>query len=295
MFFRRCFHRWMLTAIVLFLALPVARAADGVGAVAPVRRGVLILAHGGSRQWNRTVKRAVEEAHLDAPTQIAFGMGFHQREARDLQQAVRRLEASGAREIIVVPLLVSSSSEVFRQLEYLLGQRPEPAVTHEPLQPVTAQARISIAPPLDDDPAVAEIVVERARNLSREPQRETLILVAHGPNEEADNARWLACMAKIAQTVQQQTGFRRVETVSLRDDAPESVKAEATAHLRALVEEASRDGEALIVPLLIARGGIEQGIPKRLQGLPYRYSGETLLPDARISRWLKRRVVEKTL
>ncbi len=263
------------------------------GSEAP-RRGVLVLAHGGSRRWNRTVRRTVDAARLGAPSQIAFGMGFHRSEAEAMQRAVDRLEQQGVQEIIAVPLFVSSSSEVFRQLEYLLGKRQTPAVTHEPLQPVTARVSIQLASPLDDDPAVVEIVTARARALSRAPAGETVLLVAHGPNEDADNAQWLVCMGRIAQAVQQRAGFRRVVPITLRDDAEGGVKAEATVALRAAVEAASNDSEVLVVPLLIARGGIESGIPVRLRGLRYRYSGETLLPDARIAQWIRRRATQST-
>ena len=269
---------------------PATAVAEGHTAVP--RRGVLVLAHGGSFFWNRTVRRTVRQAQLDAPTAVAFGMGFHRREAAALQQAVDQLERQGVQEIVVVPLLVSSASEVFRQLQYLLGQRPEPAVHHEPVTPVTTHAAIRMPAALDDDPVVAEIVADRARALSRRPDRETLVLVAHGPNTEEDNATWLACLARIGDAVRAQAGFRRVAAVTLRDDAEPAVKEQATAQLRAVVQQAAGEGDVLVVPLLIARGGIESGIPKRLAGLPYRYDGRTLLPDARIAPWLRRRVDE---
>ena len=289
---------WRLIGLALALALCAARpwAAEGPSIAAPPTRvGVLVLAHGGSRAWNKTVKVAVKDAHLGAPTRIAFGMGFHRSEANALQQAVHQLEAAGVQEIVAVPLLVSSASEVYRQLAYLLGQQSEPAVRHESLQPVAATAAIRLMPPLDDDPAVADIASARALALSRDPARETVVLVAHGPNQADDDARWTACLERIAAMVQARTGVRRVAVATLRDDAEEAVRSAATARLRGLVEQASQDGEALIVPILIARGGIESGIPKRLQGLRYRYSGATLLPDERISRWLKQRVDEASL
>ena len=292
--FEKCltlFRGLVSAAIYVALAVgaPVALAAE---APAP-RRGALVLAHGGSRSWDRTVRRTVRAAHLGIPTQIAFGMGFHRSEAETLQRAVSHLEAEGVQEIVVVPLFVSSASEVFRQLEYLLGRRAEAAVHHEPLQPVTTRAAIRITPPLEDDPVVVEIVTAQARELSRAPAGETLLLVAHGPNEDADNAQWLACMERIAQAARQRVGFHRAVPITLRDDAEDHVKAAATAQLRAAVAEAARDSEVLIVPLLIARGGIESGIPKRLRGLQYRYSGATLLPDERIAQWLRKRALER--
>ena len=69
--------------------------------------------------------------------------------------------------------------------------------------------------------------------------------------------------------------------------------AEALPVRRALIGQ-GMDGlhapRALVVPLLIASGGIEQKIPKLLSGLPYAYDGEALLPNPKLSRWIARQV-----
>jgi len=108
---------------------------------------------------------------------------------------------------------------------------------------------------LDDHPLVAEILVERARALSRDPSLEALVLVAHGPVEEADDRRWLEAMGSLGDQVRRTLPFREVRTATLRDDAPPPVRKKAVRALRREVRRLSREGGVLVVPLLVARGG----------------------------------------
>ena len=253
--------------------------------------GVLILAHGGSAEWNELVRQTVEAAGLSQPSQIAFGMGMHGGEVEAMQQAVDALTAGGAQRIVAVPLLVSSHSEVMRQYEYLLGAR-EHGPWEDQAKPIRVTVPITIATPLNDDPAVAEVLLDRAREVSRQPQEETVVLVAHGPNGEEDNTGWLAAMQQVADRIREAGGFRAVVPVTMRDDASDPVLEAATAAMRERVREAGHDTRVLVVPLLIASGGIDHKIPERLEGLEYVFQPKALLPHPMISRWIARRVEE---
>jgi hypothetical protein len=144
---------------------------------------------------------------------------------------------------------------------------------------------------LDAHPVVADILADRAAAMSRNPEREVVILVAHGPVSDADNGLWLQDMKSLAAQIEHKKGFAAVDYVTLRDDASESVKDRATAVLRQDVEAslASND-RVLIVPLLLAYGGIDAGLRRRLDGLDHTMSRQALLPDSRIVTWVLDRV-----
>lgn len=255
--------------------------------------GLLLLAHGGNRDWNREVAKVRDGLEASAPTEVALGMA----DPKTIQAAIDKLEKSGVKKIVVVPLFVNSSSEVLEQTRYVLGLREKPsevmrrAAEHMPkshrghhmfsLERAKTSLPVSMTPALDDHPLVAEILAERARRLSMEPSEETVVLVAHGPVDEAAMSGWDAAMTSLAGRL---TGFKEVAYVSLRDDAPPPVRAAAVQRLRALVE--SRNN-VIIVPLLMARGGIEKKIPAALKGLKYRWDGKTLMPHPNIERWVK--------
>jgi sirohydrochlorin ferrochelatase len=83
--------------------------------------GILIMAHGGTPEWNAAVQEAITTLQLYCPVVVAFGMA----EQTSLQQGVAELEAAGVRQIAVVRLFISGAS-FLHQTEYLLGLRPDP-------------------------------------------------------------------------------------------------------------------------------------------------------------------------
>jgi outer membrane receptor for ferrienterochelin and colicins len=311
----------------------VSASADSMPAAAPAaaaaKTGVLLLAHGGSPTWNEQVERIAADVRARYPVEVAFGMATK----ANIEAAVNRLIAQNVTEIAAVPLFVSSHSSVVTSTAYLLGLRAEaPAdlqvfakmnhgsgaghdahVGHGDMtnanatsaataasdltKPIVSTVPIHMAAALDDHTIVADILLDRARALSTDPTKEVVILVAHGPNGEAENAKWLENMRHLASRMQQiastataptpTPAFASIEVLTVRDDAKDDVRQKATEELRAKVETAKHEGRrALVVPLLLSFGGIETGIRKRLDGLDYVMSPQALLPDPRIARWI---------
>lgn len=252
--------------------------------------GVLILAHGGSPIWNAQVERAVQEADISYPTEVAFGMGMMEGEVRNIQTAIARLESRGAQKIIVLPLLISSHSSVYRQYQYLLGMRDFSSWPDHPVAPVKKRARVILLSALDDSELVAEILAERISVLSEDSSREAVVLVAHGPEEEKDDRLWLRAMSRLGQKLEEKGRFAAMAYATLQDDAPLVVRDEATRRLRQQVSDLGEPYRVLVVPLLLSQNGIEQKIGERLEGLAYVYTGATLLPHPNITRWIRQQV-----
>ena len=87
----------------------------------PSPTGILIMAHGGTPDWNAAVQEAISTLRQHCPIVVAFGMA----EQTSLQQGIAELEAAGVRQIVVVRLFISGAS-FLHQTEYLLGLRPDP-------------------------------------------------------------------------------------------------------------------------------------------------------------------------
>ncbi len=166
------------------------------------------------------------------------------------------------------------------------------------IKPVETKMKVILTDPLDDHPVVTSIVCRRISELSEDPSRESVILVAHGPNDEEDNLGWLTTMEsmgrKCAQRIQEEKGkaFRAILSVTVRDDAPEPIYEQAKQHLRALVRQLSTFGEVIVIPLLISQGGVEHRILERLEGLEFRWNGKTILPSEEMIRFLESRIEE---
>jgi sirohydrochlorin ferrochelatase len=296
------------------LALVLALAAAGAGAEArqpQARPGILLLAHGGSPQWNDNVRALAVRLDSEQPVEVAFGMATR----ANIQSAVTALAARGVTEIVAVPLFVSSHSSVVTSTQFLLGLRADaPAdlamfakMSHgghgagheghavdptEGTRPVTSPVPIRMAGALDSHPIVASILADRARAISTDPARESVILVAHGPVRDEENQRWLDNLATLAAGIRQSGAYASIDWLTVRDDAPPAIRDAATSELRALVakrrESAAR---VLVVPVLLSFGGIEQGIRKRLDGLDYIMAPQAIMPDDRLADWIKAQLV----
>ncbi len=282
--FLRAANAW---GLCLALTAPLS---PGV-AYAESESAVLVMAHGGESAWDKTVKKAVKEADLPYPHRLFFGMGDNAAEQRELQDMVTDLENRGAHTIYVVPLLVSSYSEVARQWKYLLGIDVQPGFMNNPLFPVQKHSSMHFSDPLNDSAVVVEILLDRAHEISSNPAKESVIIVAHGPNDNSDNARWLQILQSIATRLKERGGYKNVEGITLRDDAPAAVREQAVEYLRQRVKAADLAGtRALVVTLLLAPGGIEHKIGLELRGLNYAFNTKALLPDSRISEWIRSQV-----
>ena len=295
------------------LILPLFLFAVLIASTASADPGILLLAHGGSAEWNARVTELAGKVDRTRPTEVAFGMATR----ATIQSAIDKLVARGVTEIVAVPLFVSSWSTVITSTEYLLGLRGEaPAalaayakMNHAPADPGTSGAAttgheghtmatdgttpvkatvpIRMTPALNDHPIVADVLASRARAISRNPAQEALVIVAHGPNEEEDNRRWLADMRSLAARVGRSEKFASIEYLTLRDDAPRPIRDAATEQLRGIVQrERSAGRQVLIVPLLISFGGIERGLRERLDGLSYTMAEAALMPDDRLAAWV---------
>ena len=274
-------------------------------------QGILLLAHGGRDDWNQKVLELASQVDSTRPVEVAFGMA----NKRTIQDALHRLEERDVTDVVAVPLFVSSHSSVFRATEYLLGSREDAPPQLEAFArmgarrssgssgsdpgfewttPVETAIPISVTMALDGHALVAEILLSRAAEVSQTPEEEVVVLVAHGPSTGEDNALWLENMSTLVEQMRPHTRFSRIEHLTVRDDASDPVRDQATAELRAVVEAVVEEGKTvLIVPLLLSYGGIEVGIRRRLEGLPYRMARQALLPDERLSEWVLMQATER--
>ena len=274
-------------------------------------QGILLLAHGGRDDWNQKVLELASQVDSTRPVEVAFGMA----NKRTIQDALHRLEERDVTDVVAVPLFVSSHSSVFRATEYLLGSRDDAPPQLEAFArmgarrsagtsgsdpgfewttPVETAIPISVTMALDGHALVGEILLSRAAEVSQTPEEEVVVLVAHGPSSGEDNALWLENMSTLVEQIRPHTRFSRIEHLTVRDDASDTVRDQATAELRAVVEAVVEEGKTvLIVPLLLSYGGIEVGIRRRLEGLPYRMAGQALLPDERLSEWVLMQATER--
>jgi len=258
--------------------------------------GVLVMAHGGIDEWEREVEATLAPLREHYPMELAFGMA----DATSLQAGVERLEAQGVDRIAVVRLFVSGESWYERTRQILglePGAPPTPATGDHADHGEHASHSMAFWR-LDSDAAFAmsqeglmraqemgEVLAERARALSENPATEDVLILAHGPADDGENARWLAQIDDRADAVRQALPFRRVQVETLREDWPDEREA-AEARVRGFVERAGREGgRAIVIPFRVQGFGPYGRV---LEGLDYVANKRGLVPNAQVREWVDR-------
>jgi len=260
--------------------------------------GVLVMAHGGGPQWNKDVLAAVEPLKGDYNIEVAFGMA----DAASLQEGVRQLESRGARHIGVVRLFISGESFKERT-EQILGIVPgapaKPAANADAhaghgeghgghsmeFWRVDAQSSFVLSGQgLVEAPEMGKVLATRAKSLSKNPAQEDVLILAHGPGDDAENERWLKQLDARADVVRQSQPFHAVKVATLREDWPDK-RVEAEQRIRAFVAQSARAGRrAVVIPFRVQGFG---PYAKVLEGLEYASDGQGLIPHPSVTEWIE--------
>lgn len=245
-----------------------------------MKPGVLIISHGSrDKAWVSIVDEAVEQ--LTPQEELPVAVSFLELvEGRLIQDGINELEHAGVTDIIVIPLFVSSGSTHVDEIEYALGAKPAPERETD-LEPFEVKAKIHYGYPVDDDPDIAVMIWDKLRELSKNPQQETILLVGHGSIHDGFRQRWIRGISSLAERVRSVSGVAAADYGLLNPDS-----------LRSKVQYWQEQGhEVLVAPLFLSEGYFTKVvIPARLQGLEYAYSGRTLLPHPLLPHWIGEQV-----
>lgn len=272
--------------------------------------GVIILAHGSEFEWNQTMQDALKPLEKKYKVEYSFSMA----DQPVLQRAVSRLEARGAKSVVIVRIFGLGSSfrttvdEMFglsldgHALEPSSGTQATTSHHHTghgdghghgsshgqavPSPRIRTPILMASVGGLDDHDLFADALLDRARGLSRDPSKDTVILVAHGSGQDADNDRWLGVLESMAAKMKRSSNFREIKVATWREDWPEK-REPWVSRVRQFVEDASKEeGRAIVIP---ARTNAE-GFEKRfLKGLKYEL-GSGFAPHPLFLKWVDEQV-----
>jgi len=117
---------------------------------------------------------------------------------------------------------------------------------------VETKALVLLASPVNDSPLIADVLTETAKEISRTPTEETLVLVAHGPNGDADAMAWQRNLSTLGSLVEKRLGLKGHAVGIWRQDLPsEGERLAFRQRVIAAIQDLARDGRPIIVPLLV--------------------------------------------
>lgn len=241
--------------------------------------GVLIIAHGSRNpHWVQRVEEVATTVRTEHPLTVGY---LELVEGKSIADGVRRLEGAGVERIVAVPLFVSSGSTHLEEIQYALGVKPVSRVETD-LEFIHPRVPVAWAKAMDDHPLVVEILADRIRTLSRNPQEETLLLVAHGSEKPGFRPLWEKGLSSLTAALQERYAFDEADFAMLR-----------LGDVRQKAERLSRQKECVTIPVFVSPGYFtEEVVTRELKGLPCRYRGETFLPHPLVARWVEAQIEE---
>lgn len=250
--------------------------------------GVVIMPHGSSQPYNAGLEKMIAPLKKRYRIEMAYGMA----DPTTIAQAVRRLEAEGKKRIVFVRLY-ALKGHMKAESDYLLGLSDEaPHGEHgdgAPPPRIRSSAVFETTGGYEEDPFIAGILRERILEISKEPDREMVILLAHGSMGEQENARWEEVMnANIARIKQGlPKPFRAIQAMTLREDWPDK-REQALAQIKAAIAKGNEDGgRVLIVSNRLYGSGPYQRL---LAGAKFEMNDRGLTPHSNMTRWLEREI-----
>ena len=205
-------------------------------------------------------------------------------EGRLIQDGVNRLEASGVTDLLAIPFFISSGSKHVREIGWALGAWDEPAGGTD-LAPVRIGARLTYGRPVDDDPEIADALLDKIAPFSSDPAGEAVLLIGHGNAEPEMRRAWLRGMSGLAERVRARGGYAAADAALLATDDP-AAKAEALRRGRPALR-------VLAVPVFLSEGYFTaEAVPRRLRGAPCDYAETALLPHPKLAEWIARQSAE---
>jgi hypothetical protein len=145
-----------------------------------------------------------------------------------------------------------------------------------------------LAQAFDKSPLLVAILADRAKALSPQPARETLVLAGIGPRSDSALKAWLVDAQAIAEAVGAKAGFRKAVAVAVRDGVRSDQQDADRAGLQATFRGLIREGRVCVVPLSPEAERVQDLLKKTFGGFfAYRWDGKGIQGDRRLLDWLK--------
>jgi hypothetical protein len=245
--------------------------------------GVLVLSHGVGENSDLILRKAYEPIAKKQPTAIGFGMSMMG--ASHLQSAVDDLVAHGAKKIVLLDEGTTTEyNTLTRQWQYIFGMREDS--TYLPVTRVKAPVRFVWAGHFNDSPIITDILYDHAREVSRNPAHELLIIVGHGPEDVGDNGPDLRLLQPHVDRIKAKREFADVRIINIQDDALKPIRESNVRTLRRWIGDATKQGQRVIVVAISAASyGVQTHIKQDLRGLQYTFAEKGLAEHPRFIEW----------
>ncbi|MBI2299623.1 MAG: hypothetical protein HYU66_11900 [Armatimonadetes bacterium] len=278
-------HRRIRAVVTLCCCLCLAAA----HAAEPPRTGLLLIAHGSPNpEWNAIasgVGDVVARRLLDEGRPFVSAFGFLEAAKPTIADGFRRLEAAGVSEVVAVPLFVCHSDHTGLDIPCVLGLSYDAetlAKLHEEgAALVRTKLPVTLAAPMSVGDLLPELLLDRVREVSRDPQQEAVLLVYHG--SEIWDGLWRQAAGRVVDRLKA-AGYQTVGQV-----AAATVKGRGPRIAQAAQELVGDRRRLIVAGIYVGWSGenvIAMAKAPWPQGVEVVGTRRALLPDDRVLQWV---------
>lgn len=252
--------------------------------------GLLIIDHGSSDPKRaEAVRELAREVNLNMPVAVAFAENAVEEET--IQGGIAELLDQGVSRIIAVTLFTGNTidheearEEVYSALHNVNQTRI--LMTSQ----MHAGIQAEVAGPIDDHLLIAELLIDRAKEVSKDESSETLIIAPWGSSTYFEESELQA--RSLVEKIKENSDFKDVGFGFM--------EYQGSPNIREAVEAAQNESVIVVSVNSMGTKYVDDLIAERLEGLNYTYNGrgfygyaESLDPHPNIARWIEHEVAEE--
>lgn len=258
--------------------------------------GVLLVNHGSrSETWRNELKRLeknVTDSILHSGEVKGLKTAFMEYTEPSIATQLKEFDKESFTDIIIVPIFLTVSPHTFEDIPTIIGQKEDTESKEmlklEKIERYTPKAKTYITPLLDFTNVLKNNVLKRVTALSKNPQKEGLVLIGYG--DEDYDKEWVELFNNVAVYVKEKTGIDQ-HTYGWCGHIAHYNPDETTKAVNAVL---TKKENAVVIPVLVAHdemfqikiigGGIEKVKDSKSKVL---YKPDSILPDSDIEKWVK--------
>ncbi|MBS0178300.1 MAG: hypothetical protein JSR20_06015 [Nitrospira sp.] len=252
---------------------------------AQAKTGFLVVAPDRGALGNQETRTLFEEFSTTyAPASLVFvgrdykGVGSEY--SQYVSRALIELRQAGATHVVAIPLFVSSADPILQRVRASL-----PA--YEQVE------RIDWAQAMSESYLIGQVIVDRAADLSRDPDHEHMIIVGFGATDEANEQAIQSDLKKLADYVGRYRRFHESRTLVYYDHASPMAEAKNASADAIMTQAAAKKGHALAIfatlgPKFDHTMALTSSLRNRFQEMDVSFSQDELVPHPNVLRWMKK-------
>jgi len=276
--------------------------------IAQEKKALLIIAHGSpSPVWNQPVLDIEQQVIKQLATKNITGfeqvkVALMEFSKPTIADVISEFEKEGITDVYAIPLFIAPSGHSVYDIPTILGlsydKKMYEELQEEKIEIVNTNVKITIGPTLNYESIIKDILLDKVKTLSKKPNDEALIILAHG--DENFEPIWSELINETGNYILGRTGIEYFDKGFV--EVGQSFAIDGVAPILKALEEKEK---VIVVGMYVSMGvkrmaetsgyvmmGHTMDTKKMFEGKNIVFAEKGLLPDNRISEWLAERAVE---